>query len=462
MPNCNLNRKIAKLVGQKKIDELTQVYFTIMNDIDACAKIITSRYNEFTGSVGAFRPTSVPPDLINICDSIGCKNSGTLYVSTETTGAEQDKTHTAGAKFTSISDATEYFGGVIYYYLNLPKAGTYTVTTTISDASDSEQTNGDKYETTITSANGGWTAVTIDLAQAPSEDLGTGWVATTNGITIAIEASYTDQEQEGGLIGISSISMFDSLEDLEGNNVVVLGCLTGIEGTDSISALESACEQAQYDETSTEVTRSITARQWSPNVMMLNPMIRKGERTRGGFMVTVEKEIVEDGEYGSVHLSDIYEEECGYIYVSMKDSCNIYDSLMTRLNNPNLLAIDERQYQVIDNKVNPNTDIVGAKLYFNKNLIGEKVMVSYMRETDVDSYVANIREVNQKRAKMYYPKYDTDGTMHAYNYRNVLITSFPMTLSNTDAEFTFEVSVQRDLDGTYYSDDVINKAGYTL
>lgn len=470
MPKC-ANKNLIDLLKQEKLEpKNTQVVFTVQHDIDSCAKINTKRYQEIKkGSLPVYRSTAVPEDLINICESIGCKNSGTLYIASDDEavagGEKTTYTHSAEAVFASLSDATNFLAGVAFYYAFVSKPGAYTVTTTISDVTDEAQKNADQYTTEIVANRVGYYPITIDLAKLPEKTIGEGWSASTNGVLISIGISTSNETEDSIQVGMSSIAFFDDIKDLEASDVVVLGCVSGISGDDTMDALEDTCGAAQLDQTSIAVEREITAASWSPNYYVLNPLMQKTEETESFRIKTVSKVVKEDdenSEYGSIHLSDYFVDECGFAYASVKNNCNITDSLISRVVGPNLMALDERQFQVINAKQNPDVKIIGSKLYFNKELIGQEIVIAYPQTIDVVEYVADAEGINSRRVKMYYENLNSDGVVTAFEYKNVLVTSFPRSLSNSDTEFTFNINVQPDRNGKYYHQKMYNKSGDLL
>lgn len=78
MSKCNMNKIVAQKVAPQKLTNLDEVEFTISRDIDACAKINTKNYLEGTDSIAVYDRLLVPDDLLNVCESFGCKNTGTL------------------------------------------------------------------------------------------------------------------------------------------------------------------------------------------------------------------------------------------------------------------------------------------------------------------------------------------------------------------------------------------------
>lgn len=466
MNKCNLNRFVAQKVGYNKVEKTQEVDFNLSTDIDACVKINTKNYIAYEGETApVYSRLAVPQDMINVCAVKGCKNTGTLIVSTKNEGSETNYTHTANATFAKATNAVLISAGIVYFYVDFPKAGTYTVALTIGDIKDSELTNGDKYTQEVTVISEGYKPISFDLSIAPSEDVGTGWNPTTSGITMQIDVSTKDTTETGYMVGLSSVSIFEDVEDLATNEVVKLGCMTGIEGDDTIDAMEEQCLGAQYDTSTTSVERTITASTWTPNVMMLNPLIHRTEVTEGFYIATVEMTVEQDAEnenYGSVQLADSYDEVCGFIYSSIADSCNINDSILTRINNPNLMNLDERQFQVINSFLNPTVYVEGSKLYFNKALVGKTVIISYPRAVEVEEFIATEAGINERRAQMSYTKKQSDGVVEVHVYDNVLITSFPQTINNSDSDFSFTISVQRDQNGNFFRIMKYNETGQYL
>lgn len=466
MNKCNLNRVVAQKVGYNKVEKTQEVDFNLSTDIDACVKINTKNYIAYEGATApVYSRLAVPQDMINVCAVKGCKNTGTLIISTKNEGSDSNYTHTASATFAKATNAVLISAGIVYFYVDFPKAGTYTVDLTIGDIKDSELTNGDKYTQEVTVTSEGYKPISFDLSMAPSEDVGTGWNPTTSGITMQIDVYTQDATEAGYMVGLSSISIFEDVDDLATNEVVKLGCMTGIEGDDTIDAMEEQCLGAQYDTSTTSVERTITASTWTPNVMMLNPLIHRTEVTEGFYIATVEMTVAQDAEnenYGSVQLADTYDEVCGFIYSSIADSCNINDSILTRINNPNLMNLDERQFQVINSFLNPTVDVEGSKLYFNKALVGKTVIISYPRAVEVEEFIATEAGINERRAQMSYTKKQSDGVVEVHVYDNVLITSFPQTINNSDSEFSFTISVQRDKNGNFFRIMKYNETGQYL
>lgn len=463
MSKCNLNRVVAQKVGFNKVEKTQEVDFNLSTDIDACVKINTKNYTDYEGKTApVYSRLAVPQDMINVCTVKGCKNTGTVMVSTKDTKSDSNYTHSASVTYAKATNAVLISGGIVYFYVDFPKAGTYTVTMTIGDIKGLD--NADVYTQTVVVTSEGYKPISADLSIAPTSEVGTGWTATTSGITLQIEVSGTDTVETGYMIGVSSISIFEDVDDLATNEVVKLGCLSGIEGDDTIDAMEEQCLGSQYDTSSSSVERTLTATTWTPNVLMLNPFIHRSETTDGFYIATIEATVEQDtdSKLGYVHISDAYDEECGFIYASISDSCNVTDSILTRINNPNLMNLDERQFQVISSYLNPTVDVEGSVLYFNEELIGKTVIISYPRAVEVEEFIATESGINDRRVKMTYTKTQSDGVVEVHVFENVLVTSFPQTVNNSDSDFSFTISIQRDSEGKFFKIMKYNKTGEYL
>ena len=458
---CNVNKLVARKIGYKTLDRTAEVDFTIKEDIDACVKINTRKFIETDGA-SAYSKTTKPTDMINPCGGFGCKTTGTLFITSkdETLEGETPQTkHTSKGKFSTISDATVYAGGILYFYVSVPSAGDYTVNVKLSDISDKAQTNADVYTTTLSANGNGFYPISISLAKVPQSMDGEGWQESQSGTVIGIEVVKTDDSAESIQIGLSTIMFFDGLEDLEGNIVVKLGCLTGIEGDDTIDALDDTCTQAGYDPSTATVERDLNFSTWTPNALELNPLLQKGDVTDGYVLERVDKTIELEGDYGVVTIADAYTEECGHVYVALNDDCNVTDAVFKRVNMPNLVDLNERQFQVVNVSTNPSVDFIGTKVYFNKDLVGKEVFISYPQQAEVEEhYYATDENVNGKKVEMVYPKEREDGVKEIHVYRNVLVTSFPMSLGNENNEKTMSLTFRKDANGHFYDVYVIGSA----
>ncbi len=455
MSKCNLNKIVAQKVAPQKLTNLDELDFTISRDIDACAKINTKNYVS-TGSDAnlVYDRLLVPDDLLNVCESFGCKNTGTLQ------GANVET-----AIFKSATDATKYSAGIMTFYAYSTVGGTGSYEVKITDIQDALATNNNTYTGSITFPDGGGFAlVVVDLTEGTAT--GDGWTATPNGVNVSVKVtSPTDgwtatpngvnvsvkvTSPTDGTSGISSISLFESIMDLEGNDVVKLGCLQSIGGDDTVDPLETSCFGDGYDEESVAVSRTLTAKSWTPNAWKLNPLISRGDKTEGFMMDSVEVTVPQNGK---IILADAYREQCGMVYVALNDSCNVTDAVLNRVNVGNSgIMLDSDQFAVETNVEN------GIVVRVDTALAGKVVVVSYPRQVEGEHFVANTNTLNDRKVTLTYKRPMNDGTIDVFIYRNVLVTSFPQTISKSDTDFEFGISVQKDRNGNYYEYMRINRA----
>lgn len=444
MGRCSNDALLAK-ISNNKLEKQTEVSFSVLTDVDRCVRVTASKYVDTTGTV-VYNAYKVPEDMFN-CLAEGCRNTGTL---TLTGTGSPSVTYTVGY------DATEYYAGLVTFYFYAPAAGSYTISYTIADIADSTMSNADTYNKTITATAEGFYPIIIDFSQEPDAVVGNGWTASTAGARFVI-ADITTGDAYATNIGLSSFYFYDSVEDFEVNDVVKIGCLDGIEGALSISAADASCWGGGYDATTPALELTVTGRALTPNYWKLNPMMEKGTESEGWAIATDTREVLSkeiDGvTYGYVQVPDFYADECGFTTVAIDDQCNVTDAAMNRVNSPSIVALNERQFLVIDGK--STEEYTAGTILFNASLIGLTVVVSYPKAAVVEKYVGNDQAIGSRRVRMSIPVVQTDGVKVNRLYNNVLVTSFPETINTEETTFAFTISVQRDRNGNMFETMVI-------
>lgn len=427
MARCN-NEELLKKLGINKLTEQVEVDFTLHKELPDCRKINTKNYSAVSGTV-TYNKYRVPANAFE-CMRKGCVNSGTLIM------ASASETVTFRVK----EDATEFAAGVVTFYVAVPAGATFPVTVTFKISGASNFTNADVYTVSVTQAMvgaDGFAPIVIDLSQTPSSEEGTGWAASNTGAYIQLSAS--------AVVGFSSIAIFDSILDFEINDTVKVGCLSTVGGSFDVSAIESACARAQYDDSVTSFSYTVTGRKVTPNYWKLNPLMAKGTKTKGFQIATVKETVAASGGYGKITLPDVYQEECGFVAVQLADGCDATDSTLTELSVPTLITLDLDHFQVIKN-ADGTTDIM-----FNADHVGTDMLVSYPKEVDIEETVASIDNLNGTRVRMTVPYCADDGIQYRDIFDNVLITSFPANITNTDGmEFSFTITIFRDENGYFF------------
>lgn len=429
MAKCK-NEKFISTVGTNKLNKNTEVDFDVQRNLPDCQKRNAGKYVSTTASAPRFDRFRIPKNQFE-CMQGACINSGTLM-------AEANSEEVYKFKL----DAAEFAAGVLTFYA-LGTTGNAEVT--ISDSVDF--INADKYTVALADmAHGtdGYTAVVIDLSQTPT-DIGDGWSASGNAIYVKVKLTAAT--------GISTIAMFESMDDFAVSAHIIARCLTGVDGSFDLDVAEESCfKKGSYDTADLQnIEKTVSFRAITPNYWLMNPMYNKGSLTKAWDKETVEATVkaLSGTDYGYVTLDDIDQEECGFISIQAlydcRESQNVSDALLKRLAIPSKVDVDEDHYQLIDNGDGTTT------ILFNEVHIGRDVLISYPKTVDVtDSFDISDENVNEVRMRMSYPKCMTDGSKWRFVYNNVLVTSFPDALSeDDDAEGEFTISIQRDENGRF-------------
>lgn len=428
MAKCK-NEKFMSTVGSSKLNKNVEVDFDVQRNLPDCQKVNAGRYISTEATNPRFDRFKIPKNQFE-CMQGSCVNSGTLM------NEGQDTVY----KFKL--DATEFAAGVLTFYA-LGTSGNAEVT--ISDSASF--TNADQYTVALSEMNhgdDGFSAVVVDFTQQPT-DVGTGWSGEGDAIFVKIKVASAQ--------GISTIALFEDMDDFAISTHVIARCLSGIDGSWDLDVAEETCfKKGQFDTSDLQgIEKTVSYRGITPNYWRMMPMYKKGNLTKAWDKETVEMTVkaLSGTNYGYVTLDDIDQEECGFVSVQVlydcRESQNVSDALLYRLAIPSKVDVDEDHYQLIDN--GDGTTMI----LFNDIHVGKSVLISYPKVVDVtDSFDITDEDVNEVRTRMTYTRCYTDGTKYRFVFNNVLITSFPDALSDEDdAEGEFTVSVQRDANGRF-------------
>ena len=425
---CDMEELITKITTNK-LDKRTVVSFALLGGLPDCRRINTRDYFGVVDSTHAAVDTTLaynkydkPENLIECDNADPCLNTGGLAVGAATNYVV----------YQLPFDGTKFSSGIVILYVK-GFTGAKNVTIELSDAATFA--NSDLYAISVTGKGAEYVPVVIDLTKTPTSVAGNGWAASQNGNFMTVNVADANAV-------ISTISIFDSIEDFENNDTVQMGCLTTIEGEDAIDAAEATCvnPNAKHDLSSYPTfERTITGTKVTENYPKLNPLNGKGTATKAYILTTQKFTVEAAGDFGAVTLADAYKDECGFITVDA--GCN----LLKRYDIPAELMVDEDHFIV-----SPQEN--GVKIMMNQNLVGHEVVITYPREAEVTETVADLDNVDVvvKRTKLYVPYTLSNGKKMAKVYGNVLVTSFTDNLGEDDSEFSVTVSIQRAADGHYY------------
>lgn len=428
MAKCK-NEKFMSTVGVNKLTKNVEVDFDVQRNLPDCQKINAGRYVSTTADNPRYDRFKIPKNQFECMQGL-CVNSGTLYNSGSDT------------VYKFKLDATEFAAGVLTFYV-LGTTGNAEVT--ISDAVGF--VNADKYTIDLAEmAHGddGYTAVVVDLSQEPT-DIGNGWSATGDSIYVKVKVT--------GATGISTLAMFESMDDFAVSTHVIARCLTGVDGSLDLDVAERTCfKGGQFDTSDLNgIEKTVSYKAITPNFWRLSPMYRKGYLTKAWDRETVEMTVkaLSGTDYGYVTLDDIDQDECGFISIQVlydcRDSQNAAEAMLDRLAIPSKVDMDGGHYQLIDNGDGTTT------ILFNEIHIGKSVLIAYPKVVEVaDSFDITDENVNEVHTRMSYVKCYTDGTKYRFVYNNVLVTSFPDALSEDDEqEGELTLNIQRDANGRF-------------
>lgn len=407
MSKCRNEIFLGK-IKQEKLSKETEVTFAINESLPDCRLISANKYiNEPTNA--SWAKYDIPQNQFE-CEEPPCGNTGTLSYE---------------GSVVYFVEGNEWASGIVTFYTK-ETSGNITVTLSANQSG----TPGVSYTVNlddITASADGFKPIVVDLSQTGT-NVGDGWTPAEVGNYITITGANG--------VSVSSIAVYDSIDDFNINHVVKISCLSGIDGDTSIDAAEAECWDEGYDtSTSPTLERTITGRLLTPNYWLLNPMLGKGRETEGFEDVTIEVTAIADG----VVLPNLYDNGCAYVGAMVADPCDITDSMLKRISIPTRVNLEQDQFQ-----------IVGDKIYFASALNGKKIIVSYPRKIEVEEIVADERNIGTRKVKMSFPYCTSDGTKYIKVFNNVLITSFPEGITNEEQEFEFTVAIRRDAFGHYY------------
>lgn len=412
------NDVFMRMVSVNKLNKEVEVDFDVQRNLPDCNRISAKRYVSTEAENATFDKYIIPTNQFE-CMNANCVNSGVLYNS--------------GAKtvYQSTEAGIEFSAGVITFYV------TEDVTSaTVALSNTAEGTDAWSYTVTPGRAINGFKAVVVDLTKTPVT-VGEGWTPSEAKAYIAITLTGN------GNTGLSSIAIFEEMEDFQTSTHVKVGCLTGIDGTWDLDVAESTCFNNGYD-TSSRPTfeKTITGNKVTANYWRMNPLYKRGAEAQGFDIVTEERLIKAENGYGVVVLADMNQNECGFFSAEIVESA-CASTEMNKLSIPSLVDLDGGHYILVDNG-DGTTSVI-----FNEMYIGKKALISYPRLVEVEEFVLSADGLDEIRTRMSYVKTFTDGVKYRFVFDNVLITSFPDALTEDETEFAFTISIQPDVNGRY-------------
>ena len=441
MSNCFVDMA-HPMHGYNAQDKNNVITVSVTEEIRPCVRWTAQHYHAISaGTNPLYVRKDVPEDQIN-CNPLKCMNTGTLYV------VPQEKK--VSVNYQVRANADDFALGFNFIYLKLPKAGNYEFKVRVSDYYDTEKTNSYEYSYKFSMSAPGYSLRTIDFADSRvMTQTGNGWTPSDSGVSIQYLVNYEGEEDLTGQIGLSTPMIVDDRAELRKFSNVLLSCLTSFTHNVSVPATDARCFGSQYNKDDIEITKDITATTTSCNDYWLNPLQSMSRTLTSGVPVTDEFTVVEktvDGKkYGSLVLPDLYYGECNTITIS-SDRCDC--TYLSNLPTSTGVELEDDEFILL------SQEHMGADrgtVLVNPMYIGEKLLVTYNAERNVELIVANDKRLNKTHTRVIQEVLDTRGRKEYYVFNNVLITENSREFG-TDSEVTLSLSltVSRDDNGNFY------------
>lgn len=434
------NDELTRVTGVNKLTKSSKVIMSVLNDLDTCT-CVNTKSGIGDGSVFMFNPYMVPEDAFN-CAPDKCRNTGTLMGTISST-SDTGRTVSFPVRY----DATEFYAGILTLYVYASRAGTYVLTIRVGDISEigspSTTANADVYLRSVTFTEAGFKPIVIDLADTPSSVTGDGWQATTQGAYVRVTVPTVSATTT---FGISSICFHDDTTDFQTADAVIATCLTDLNFDFSGDPTDATCFGQGYDSTTLAVEFGFTATAFTPNFWKLNPLEQLGDATEGWYPAIDRREVqaisLNGKQYGYVQLPEITDMTCGFLHVSLAETCDVMNGELARVYSPYPMNIDERQFQLITSEF---TEINDKAILVHNSLVGMDLIIDYPRRAEVEEYIATDSNINKRRVNAAFTVCYEGGTIDTIVMENVIVTAFPLDPTESDeTSFAMTFSVQRD------------------
>lgn len=441
MTNCNVDMS-HPMYGYNTQDKDSQITVSITEDIKPCVRWKANKQTAIpTGSLVQYVRKDVPVDQIN-CNPSRCMNTGTLYIA-------PDK-KVVKVQYQVRSVANDFALGFNMIYLNLSQVGQYELKVAVSDFFDTTQQNSYVYTYTFDNHTPGYVLRTIDFADTHvMTQTGTGWKVSDRGINISYQVTYKGDGVIANQIGFSTPMIVNDRSELRKFSNVLLSCLTSFTHNVSVPASDARCFGRAYDPSQVEITKEITATTTSCNDYWLNPLQSMSKKMTSGVPVTdvfpVEEYIVDGKRYGSFVIPDLYYEDCNTIIIS-SDRCDC--TYLSMLPTSAGVALEDDEFIALTAE---NAGVERGTVLVNPMYIGEKLLVTYNGERDVELIVANDNRLRSTKFRVTQMVENTRGIKEYYVFNNVLVTELSRDYV-TEGEITLSLSftVSRDENGNFY------------
>ena len=442
MTNCNVDMS-HPMYGYNTQDKDSQITVSITEDIKPCVRWKANKQTAIPlGTLVQYVRKDVPVDQIN-CNPSRCMNTGTLYVM-------PNEAKTAKVQYQVRSVVKDFALGFNMIYLKLMQLGRYELKVAVSDFFDTTQENSYIYTYGFTNSTPGYVLRTIDFADTRvMTQTGTGWEVSDRGVNISYHITYKEDTSGVGQVGFSTPMIVNDRSELRKFSNVLLSCLTSFTHNVSLPASDARCFGRAYDPAQIEITKEITATTTSCNDYWLNPLQSMSKKMTSGVPVTdtfpIEEVTVDGKRYGSFVIPDLYYEDCNTIIIS-SDRCDC--TYLSMLPTSAGVELEDDEFIALTAE---NAGVERGTVLVNPMYIGEKLLVTYNGERDVELIVANDKRLRNTKFRVTQMVENTRGIKEYYVFNNVLVTEISRDYV-TEGEITLSLSftVSRDENGNFY------------
>lgn len=437
----------ADQVGKLKNEDIIAI--SVIDDLVSCAKIDTRNIDNKNNVVNLanvyYNAANVPEDNYG-CSKNKCYNTGTLQGDVTTAA-----TDVVIGNFYKNMDATLYATGIMTAFIYLPE-GEHEVSLDIANYTQQDWMNYATIKTTVHATQGeGFYAVKFDFASADQTENGTGWLIDQIGVKLRFKIGGANLKADD-IVGVSSLAFYESLEDFQISNTILVTCMDNWGDSQSFDVIEGACSTSEYDPNSGTMTATITTNKYTENLRLLNPTLRKSDEQNFGTMKIVTRKVLDAKEYftgkddtlaaelegyGIVQLSDTIEGDCGFLYVQTPGCANNSHAL-TRVNAPIpvIAPTDGDLFQMLSS--NYKGDYTKGLVLVGHDWVGQELNFVYRKQVTAEIYEVT-NEFRDTRVNILAPLRKKDGTEEYHLYENAFITAVNNNISRSD-ETTVELN----------------------
>lgn len=373
------------------------------------------------------------------CLETECTLSGTNY-STQTA----TNVHFNFLLNTDFTEASE-----LDFYVYVPANGIYPITVGLVNIGGGWADITGYNNLSVTANDGaGWYPVVIDLTQ-PVTISGTGYVPSTQGAIVNIQVTGL----VGDTLGVSSLTVRESIDDLKCETKVVAKCLSGLEISPEVTYTESVC----YGKKATDLTvsGSFTAK------MLENKFfsIYNGVITEEGEFYTMKSindvvitsTTVNGQTYGQIDLSDFTGDKCADTELIL-NIC-VDGQKGKRMNKLCIQDFSQSDLSTEDYIIlsTENGDSRDGQIIVDSSLIGQSVCISYP-VAEAGTQFSFTDEVNDDVVSALFLDKTNAGKKYSIEIPRMHITTMPLSLTsdNSEPEIQISFTTSKDDDNKFF------------